>query len=48
MAQILNSEYETEVVYSDDKISESQMLVDQSTMTAEDEGMFKAFDYTAR
>ena len=43
MAQILNSEYETTVVYDSEKISESQMQVDQSTMTAEDEGMFKSF-----
>jgi len=43
MAQILNSEYDTSVVYSDEKVSESQMLVDQSTMSAEDEGMFKSF-----
>ena len=43
MAQILNSGYEDTVVYDSEKISESQMQIDQSTMTAEDEGMFKSF-----
>jgi hypothetical protein len=43
MAQILNSEYENDIIYNDKKISESQMLVDQSTMTSDDEGMYKSF-----
>lgn len=43
MAQILNSGYEETAVYSDEKVSESQMRVDQSTMTTEDEGIFKSF-----
>lgn len=43
MAQILNSGYEEKVVYDNEKVSESQMSIDQSTMTAEDEGMYKAF-----
>lgn len=43
MAQILNSGIDDTVVYDDKKLSESQMLTDNSTMTAEDEGMFKSF-----
>ena len=43
MAQIMNSEYDTTVKYNDEKYSSSQMSVDQSTMTAEDEGMYKSF-----
>ena len=43
MAQILNMDVDSTVVYSDEKLSDIQMESDNSTMTAEDEGMFKAF-----
>ena len=44
MAQILNSGYEENTtVYNDQTASNAQMEADQSTMTAEDEGMYKAF-----
>ena len=43
MAQILNSDIDNTIVYNDEKVSESQMISDNSTMTAEDEGMFKSF-----
>ena len=43
MAQILNSDISHNVMYNDEKVSESQMLTDNSTMSAEDEGIFKSF-----
>ena len=43
MAQILNSEYDSSVVYNNEKYSESQMSSDSSTMTTEDENLFKSF-----
>ncbi len=43
MAQIINSEYNDATVYNNEQLSESQMLVDNSTMTNEDEGVYKSF-----
>ena len=43
MAQILNVDIDNTVIYNNDKISESQMISDNSTMSSEDEGMFKSF-----
>lgn len=43
MAQLTNPEYDTEVLYRDDKISLAQMESDDSTMSIEDERIFGEF-----
>lgn len=43
MANILNPEYRESVVYDNEKYSELQMLNDVSTVSAEDEQIFKKF-----
>ena len=53
MAQILNKEVDYTVVYNNDTYSETQMLNDASTMSSEDETIYKAFatqasDYAKR
>ena len=43
MAFITNSEYNTDIVYNDEKYSEQQMLSESSSMSTDDEIMFKTF-----
>ena len=47
MANVLNSEYQVSTVYNDEQYSEAQMLTDSSTMSDEDEELFKQFSRQA-
>lgn len=43
MSNILNPEYQESVVYNNEELSEAQMYTDASTVSAEDETIFKQF-----
>lgn len=43
MSNILNPEYQESVVYNNEELSETQMYTDASTVSAEDETIFKQF-----